>query len=466
MALASMGMKPNNGESLTDSTKTASGSQSAHLTKYKSKYKSSYPSNLQSRVSDSSSSQSQNKAAAVAIKRSASFFARAVEDYNRADYKVAELALRQAIAEYSADPSAHYYLANTLVHLNRHEEALEEFRRAYKIDPFGPTSGYCRKAMQAYAKASQPPSAQTNLETNLQTAFKSTGSSKASLADETADLDATTSILRYSKIESGERDPQDKLAVLRAQAEREKSRHQIAADAYARAMNTTGEGEAQQIRLNAKEQIEQILHGGRNNLPWIEQAAQAQAAEVQRNADEMEKLAHERAVERALEYKSVSKSKGRALDETVSNLERQLVTKTLPGTPSLRHEGTDLFVRSYAPSLEKSPYPPAHAAVARINPVLIETSKDTHRDTPGHNQVVVEDAVTQSGRESRSNDAESKIKESKYQENKNKETSVQEEDPASSPDAVPGKPLHDVTGKILQSAETSENSGSALKKLP
>jgi tetratricopeptide (TPR) repeat protein len=286
---------------------------------------------------------------------------RAIRLYQQNSFKESELFLRQSIAENPLNADAHYYLANALVHLSRHDEAIEEFKRTYRLDPFGPTSGYCRKALKAYAEK--------------QAADKSADDDGGEI------LDATSSLMRYAQKDSGKGDSQAKLITLREQAEREKIRHQQSADSYGRAMRSTGEGEALTIRQNARDDIDRILHGTRGGLPWVQQAAEARAAEVQRNADELERIAKERAGEKAAEYKSVSKAKGKALDETVNNLERQLITKTLPGTPSLKHDGTDLFVRSYSPSTQKSPYPDAHAAVARINPVHVVHSNDDSDDT-------------------------------------------------------------------------------------
>jgi tetratricopeptide (TPR) repeat protein len=292
--------------------------------------------------------------------KGAAFLNRAIQLYQRNSFKEAELFLRQSIAENPTSADAHYYLANALVQLNRHDEAIEEFKRAYRSDPFGPTSGYCRKALQAYAEKQ--------------------ATAKPGDDDNTEAIDATSSMMRYAQKGAGKDDSQLKLVTLREQVEREKLRHQQSADSYGRAMRSTGEGEALTIRANARDDIDRILHGTRGGLPWVQQAAEARAAEVQHNADELEKIARERASEKAAEYKSVSKAKGRALDETVTNLEHQLVTKTLPGTPVLKHDGTDLFVRSYSPSSQKSPYPDAHAAVARINPVHIDHSKDDADD--------------------------------------------------------------------------------------
>ncbi len=146
-------------------------------------------------------------------------------------------------------------------------------------------------------------------------------------------------------------------------------------------MRSTGEGEALTIRANARDDIDRILHGTRGGFA-LGYSRRQRLARPRCNTTQMNwrKIARERASEKAAEYKSVSKAKGRALDETVTNLERQLVTKTLPGTPALKHDGTDLFVRSYSPSSQKSPYPDAHAAVARIYPVHIDHSKDEADD--------------------------------------------------------------------------------------
>ncbi len=46
-----------------------------------------------------------------------------------------------------------YYLAGCYVHLNRHEEAQREYDMSYRLDPFGPVSGYCRRALLGYGKS-------------------------------------------------------------------------------------------------------------------------------------------------------------------------------------------------------------------------------------------------------------------------------------------------------------------------
>ena len=290
-----------------------------------------------------------SSANATSAQKGAAFFARAVRYYQRNDFKDAELMLRQSVSESPGDANSHYYLANTLVKLNRHDEAKEEFKRAYNLDPYGPVSGYCRKALTVY-ESQTPESAQT--------------------------ISATDNLMRYSGKAPSSVDPEKKVLSLRTQAEREKLRHQQVAESYGRAMSSTGDGEAQRIRQNARDEIDSILHGTRYSTPWVQQAAEAHAQQVQSNADELEKIARERAKERAAEYKAVSKEKSKSLDETVSNLERQLNTKALPGTPTLRHDGTDLFVRSYSPSTAKSPYPEAHPAVARVNPAHVEDVDD------------------------------------------------------------------------------------------
>jgi tetratricopeptide (TPR) repeat protein len=319
------------------------------------------PSSVSSLSASTSQALSATKGNARSNANGTAFLTKAIHLYQQNFFKESELYLRQAIAEIPSNADAHYYLANALVHLNRHDEAIEEFKRTYRLDPFGPTSGYCRKALKAYA--------------DKQAAAKTADDDGGEI------LDATSSLMRYAQKESGKTDSDTKLVNLRAQAEREKIRHQQAADSYGRAMRSTGDGEALTIRQNARDDIDRILHGTRGGLPWVQQAAEARAAEVQHNADELERIARERAGEKAAEYKSVSKAKGKSLDETVNNLEHQLITKTLPGTPSLKHDGTDLFVRSYSPSTQKSPYPDAHAAVARINPVHVDHSKDDGDDT-------------------------------------------------------------------------------------
>jgi tetratricopeptide (TPR) repeat protein len=277
--------------------------------------------------------------------KSASYLSMAIRDFQIYQYKKAEMELRAAISEDSGNATAHYYLADTLVYLNRHDEAVEEFKRSYRLDPYGPVSGYCRKALLTY---------------NVRIA-------EPEVEDEP--IQATEAIKSY--FYSNPKAPsKEQVAAIHDQAEREKLRHKQTGDSLAKAYNTTAERESQMIRSNARDEIDSIINGrlGTSPYPADRQMAATRAESIQRDADEMARIAKKRADDKQDEYKLYSKQRSDLVDEAVSNLEKNLITKNLPGSPQLQHAGTDLFVRNYRPAKSQSLYPDPHQAMARINP--------------------------------------------------------------------------------------------------
>ncbi len=277
--------------------------------------------------------------------KAAGYLSAAIRDFQVCQYKKAEIELREAIAEDPASATAHYYLADTLVYLNRHDEAVEEFKRSYRLDPYGPVSGYCRKALLTYNTKVAEPEA------------------------EDEPLKATESMKRYF-FSDPKAPSKQKVAAIHDQAEREKLRHKQVGESLTKAYNTTAEVEAQSIQRNARDEIDAIINGRMANSPYPQdrQIAATRADAVQKNADEMARIAKARAEQRQVELKLYSKQRSDLVDEAVSNLEKNLITKNLPGTPELQHAGTDLFVRNYSPAKSQSQYPDPHPATARINP--------------------------------------------------------------------------------------------------
>jgi tetratricopeptide (TPR) repeat protein len=263
------------------------------------------------------------------------------------NYKQAEIELRKSISERSDVALSHYYLANTLVHLQRHDEAIEEFKRSYKLDPYGPTSGYCRKALMTYGRKS--PADETPIATD-------------------GELDAVTAIKHYSKSSKGEKNPDSaRITAIKNQAEREKLRHQEFADSLVKSANLIGDVEAREIRNRAKVDVDNIINGAQNLIPANQMIQAERATQIRKNAEEMEIIVKDRAAKRSQQYSQWSKEKGELLDETVSNIQNQLYTKSLPGTPKLNEIGTDLFVRNYGQSPTSASGGSAQPATVKVN---------------------------------------------------------------------------------------------------
>lgn len=284
--------------------------------------------------------------------------AEGLEHLTAGRYQHAETCLRQVAEVQPGDPAVHYYLANALVHLGKHKEAIREYQTSYKLDPYGTVSGYCRKALEAYRA-------------DIPAATVASGAGKSAVGSTFAAV-----IHEYGTTPGP---MNDAIGKIRQEAESEKGRHKQFADSLSAAAMKTGELQAGQIQEAAKDEIDRIYNPapvmiGRaayNPLMFTPEMQKAKADEVRKNADEASRLARMRAEERADIYKRWTQDRAYVLDETAANLENQLHARNLPGTPRLAATGTGLYVRNYAPPEHPYPYPEPHAGIVRIHRVLV-----------------------------------------------------------------------------------------------
>lgn len=80
-----------------------------------------------------------------------------IEAYGAGDYVKAAGHLGAAQSAEFSNPVLHYYLANTLVHLNDREGAIREYRIAYALEPDGDIAKECRLALWVYNADSYGP---------------------------------------------------------------------------------------------------------------------------------------------------------------------------------------------------------------------------------------------------------------------------------------------------------------------
>lgn len=251
-------------------------------------------------------------------------------------YAQAEDCFRQSAVEHPRDPYVHYYLANVLVYLKKHPQAMEEYNLAFRLDPYGPVSGYCRKALVTYRMHGAPPGAEAS----------------------SAETEASQPISAAERL--GIRVPEEKdrgsvVKVIRTQAEREKSRHREFAESIAATMVRGGETRAQIIERNAHEAINDTLNSPVRYRPFenpfmAAENRRLQVEQMRKEAEEAAKRERTAAAEKSDSYRKWSLEHEFSLDEIASNLEGQMLTKNLPGSARLRPEGTGLFVRYYGRS--------------------------------------------------------------------------------------------------------------------
>lgn len=265
-------------------------------------------------------------------------------------YQHAELCLRQAVRENPTDSSAHYYLANALVYLGKHKEAIAEYQSSFQLDPFGPVSGYCRRALMSY---------------------------HADVPDSSVDPDTVRIATKASsnvRVYAPAPAPGVSSAIekIRHDAEFEKYRHRQIADSMSDVARKVADQTTAQIQSAAHDEIDRIMNPpvvpGRIVNPQIynPEYQKARCDEVRRNAEEAMQMARQKAEQKASNYKQWTQDRALVVDDTAANLENQLNARNLPGTPRLAATGTNLYVRNYSAPEQPSPYPDPHQGVVRI----------------------------------------------------------------------------------------------------
>ena len=78
------------------------------------------------------------------------FLRKGIEAYTAGDYNKAAGELGAAESAEFNNPVLHYYLANTLAHLNERNGAIREYRIAYALEPDGDVGRQCRLALSVY----------------------------------------------------------------------------------------------------------------------------------------------------------------------------------------------------------------------------------------------------------------------------------------------------------------------------
>lgn len=282
-------------------------------------------------------------------------------------YSMALGPLERAVSKTPNDATSRYYLANCYVHLGRHEDAQREYDMAYRLDPFGPVSGYCRRALLGYGMS-------IPTESELAALGKPVATRRvAALPSDSVSHNAPQHLNRA-------------VDTIRRQADFEKGRHKLAADVFGSNAVRTGEGTAKKILDDADAECRAIMDapltvaGGANvrggwgvSVASLELAKQMElerrkelCAEIRRKADSDAARVRAEAQDRSQKYKQYSQDRQDALDEVADSLESQLSTSRLKDRVKMRAEGTGLYVRNFG--VVPSPSPEVHNSVARIRP--------------------------------------------------------------------------------------------------
>jgi ribosome-associated translation inhibitor RaiA len=287
-------------------------------------------------------------------------FDEGMRQFHARRYSMALGPLERAVSKAPHNAMCRYYLAGCYVHLNRHEDAQREYDMSYRLDPFGPVSGYCRRALLGYG-VSVP--ADTELATlRRRPTLQAVKGPAASVQHNSPHF------LNQA------------VDTIRRQADFEKGRHKQSSDTFASNALRTGEGTARKILDDADAECKAIidapLYGIGESRMSPHMAALAREQEMQRRGlfvAEIRKKAENDALrirteaqDRSQKFKQFSQDRQAALDEVADSLESQLSTSRLKDRVKMRAEGTGLYVRNFG--VLPSPSPEVHNSVARIRP--------------------------------------------------------------------------------------------------
>jgi len=262
------------------------------------------------------------------------------------DYSGAARVFRAAALDNPDDPFSRYYLANCLVHMKRHPEAIVEYRRSYEIDPFSAVSGFCRQALLAYNVAVP---------------------------------DITRPGQTYKVLDrKSDQHVEDAVSMIRRQVADDKNRNVEYANSRAESALKLGERKATMILEDAEREVQDIMANGtkeydrRGNLFYhklreVDQyVVKAKVEEIRRKAKAQAEEVRRDARERSLAHKAWSESRKDSLDGVADNLEKQLVSDKIRKTGvALNPIGTGLYVRNYVTD-PKKPVPVVRQSVVRI----------------------------------------------------------------------------------------------------
>lgn len=294
-----------------------------------------------------------------------------IRQFQAGRWVLAQGPLERAVSKNPRDLTAHYYLANCYVHLKRHEDAIREFNTAYSLDPYGPLSGYCRRALVGYGR--QIPGDMTAM-----------GNPPGAVSVPRAI--ASLPVAQIPTMSSNGATPQynsnDSISkavdTIRKQADVEKGRHKTNSDVFGADAAKTGEGSARRIIEDADDECRRIMEAPLPNI--LGGIGSSMAMEQQRELERRQRLCEEirkkaandaararaEAADRTQKFQQFSRDRQAALDEVAGSLESQLVSSRIKDRVKLRAEGTGLYVRNFG--VLSTPAPDVHNSVARIHP--------------------------------------------------------------------------------------------------
>jgi tetratricopeptide (TPR) repeat protein len=270
-----------------------------------------------------------------------------LRDYYAGRYQQAAIEFARASGYAPQNAMIHYYLANTLVHLNQHDAAIEEYKLCYALDCRGPVSEYCRQSLHKYHQSLPDKDHLEKL--------------RNALANDTdvCQPDGT----RASTAVGGA--VEKSVAVIRRQVEIEKRKNEAVSKYLAEEAVQTGNQQAKAVQARAEIEVSK-LYRPHSHSATIDPDAAIREQQIRNTARDEQDMILRRANERADRYRKVGQLKKTALDQVAQNLQSQLADNGKSSGVKLLPQGTDLYVRQYMSVPASRVLPEAHPAVVRI----------------------------------------------------------------------------------------------------
>ena len=307
-----------------------------------------------------------------------------MQHFKAGNYGHAYRFFHQAASRNPDDPVIRYYLANCLVHLSKHDDAIEQYKTSYELDPYSIVSGFCRKALLAY-------------NVPIQAVPKRVARRATRVAPKKFQRNRVSEE-KVETIDDSNRTLFDAKNLIRRQTENEKTRSRDFAEELSKNALKAGKHRASIIKQDAEEDIKSLLSGApildsRGTMkgrmapvgllrPEDQEVVRAQADQIRREAAEKAKQVEEGAEERSRNYRQWSLDRQDRLDEVADNLESQLRSSKAPHSISINPVGTGLFVRNYNLPEKSSKYGEVRPSVVRFVDSLEERSTLVRSGSP------------------------------------------------------------------------------------
>lgn len=226
-----------------------------------------------------------------------------LEEYAHARYNAAQTLFEDAIMSKPMDARAHFYLAKTRLKLRDAEGARQEFKNAFKVDPFGP-----------YGERSK---------SHLLDCATEVGQQQAAPIDPKAIVQKTIEqISRQSRTGIG--------ANMDRALKQEETRQR-------------GPGMEDIVQQPRELPMPKFRKNSRNNIPVVRDPGDMTRRRALRQGQQL----------LSLRERAESGRRALALQESANSLSRLLAERPVDGKPKLRAFGTNLYVRYYG---KEDPY--------------------------------------------------------------------------------------------------------------